>query len=282
MPAFRVHLDDGTSYITSMAHGVTLSDASAYLVGSVQTEENAETGKETRRIVSSVELIANDCQREGFNWGGKQIFYVEAKGKDVSFNRWRVCFYYAPCLAHTEFFETQDGYDAFLAEAAKHTFPTYAEYRKWAESKGVHGWSEHGANDCVKANSAPAPDSPAHTPGPWFANDEMTNGKISIYANGPIGYIGENAEANAARIVACVNACEGMADPVAQIKALRDALGHASAKLECMHDAMLKCRKDGLPDCQEKTFVYTWLKDAPAIVAIASEALANFSEGGAK
>lgn len=59
MPAFRVHLDDGTSYITSMAHGITLADARAYLVGSVQTEENEETGKETRRIVSSVELIAN-------------------------------------------------------------------------------------------------------------------------------------------------------------------------------------------------------------------------------
>lgn len=155
MPAFRVHLDDGTSYITSMAHGITLADARAYLVGSVQTEENEETGKEARRIVSSVELIANDCQREGFNWGGKQIFFVEAKGKDVSFNRWRMCFYYAPCLAHTEFFETQEGYDAFLVEAAKHTFPTYAEYREWAESKGVYGWSEHGANDCVKANSAP-------------------------------------------------------------------------------------------------------------------------------
>lgn len=55
MPAFRVHLDDGTSYVTSMAPGVTLADARDYFVGSVQTEENEETGKETRRIVSSVE-----------------------------------------------------------------------------------------------------------------------------------------------------------------------------------------------------------------------------------
>jgi hypothetical protein len=59
----------------------------------------------------------------------------------------------------------------------------------------------------------------------------------------------------------------------AEIKALRDALSHASAKLECMHDAMTKCRKDGLPDCQERSFVDTWLKDAPVIIEISRAAL---------
>ena len=57
MPAFRVHLNDGTSYVTSMAHGVTLADARDYFVGSVQTEENEETGAEIRRIVLSVETL---------------------------------------------------------------------------------------------------------------------------------------------------------------------------------------------------------------------------------
>ena len=57
MPAFRVHLNDGTSYVTSMARGVTLVDARDYFVGSVQTEENFETGAEIRRIVSRVESI---------------------------------------------------------------------------------------------------------------------------------------------------------------------------------------------------------------------------------
>lgn len=57
MPAFRVHLDDGTSYVTSMARGVTLADACAYFIGSVQTEENFETGAEIRRIVSRVESL---------------------------------------------------------------------------------------------------------------------------------------------------------------------------------------------------------------------------------
>jgi hypothetical protein len=142
MPAFRVHLDDGTSYVTSMAQGVTLADARAYFVGSVQTEENYETGKETRRIVSGVEAVANDCQREGFNYDGARIFFVEAKGKDISFERWRVCLYYAPCLALTAIFNTKDGYDAFLDESAKHTFPTYAEYRAHADASGESPWIE--------------------------------------------------------------------------------------------------------------------------------------------
>ena len=93
-------------------------------------------------VLASTLAKANDCQRAGFNWGGKQIFFVEPKGKDVSFNRWRMCFYYAPCMAHTEFFETQEGYDAFLVEAAKHTFPTYAEYRAYADARGDSAWIE--------------------------------------------------------------------------------------------------------------------------------------------
>ena len=77
-----------------------------------------------------------------------------------------------------------------------------------------------------------APASLAHTPEPWTANDEITGGKVSIYANGPLGYIGENPEANAARICACVNACAGMTDPAAEIKALRDALENFCRQVE--------------------------------------------------
>lgn len=33
MPAFRVFLDDGTNYVTSMARGVTLAQAQEYFVG---------------------------------------------------------------------------------------------------------------------------------------------------------------------------------------------------------------------------------------------------------
>jgi hypothetical protein len=41
LPAYRVHLSDGSSYITSMAHGITLDQAKAYFVGQwfVQNDE---------------------------------------------------------------------------------------------------------------------------------------------------------------------------------------------------------------------------------------------------
>jgi len=33
LPAYRVTMSDGTSYVTNMAHGVTLEQARAYFVG---------------------------------------------------------------------------------------------------------------------------------------------------------------------------------------------------------------------------------------------------------
>ena len=39
LTAYRVHRSDGTSYVTSMAAGVTLADARAYFVGSIQYDE---------------------------------------------------------------------------------------------------------------------------------------------------------------------------------------------------------------------------------------------------
>lgn len=84
LPAFRVHLDDGTSYVTSMAHGVTLADARAYFVGSVQTEENEETGKETRRIVSSVEAAGEDGTDRALSQYDARVAELEAEGCTTS------------------------------------------------------------------------------------------------------------------------------------------------------------------------------------------------------
>lgn len=55
LPAYHVTLSDGTSYVTSMANGVTLADAKAYFMGQVQVEECFESGREIRRIVVKVE-----------------------------------------------------------------------------------------------------------------------------------------------------------------------------------------------------------------------------------
>lgn len=64
----------------------------------------------------------------GFPYEGETIFFVEGKGKDISFDRWRACLYYAPHLAKTAFFETQSSYADFMAEASKHTFELYEDY----------------------------------------------------------------------------------------------------------------------------------------------------------
>lgn len=65
----------------------------------------------------------------GFTFEGKQIFFVEPRDKDIGFPRWRANLYYGPHLALTAFFASEAAYIAFLFEAAKHTFPTYADYR---------------------------------------------------------------------------------------------------------------------------------------------------------
>lgn len=35
MPAFKIYLADGTSYVTSMAKGITLAEATAYFKGNI-------------------------------------------------------------------------------------------------------------------------------------------------------------------------------------------------------------------------------------------------------
>ena len=54
LPAFKITRADGTSYETSMAEGVTLEMARAYFLGSIQVEENFETGEETKTTVTEV------------------------------------------------------------------------------------------------------------------------------------------------------------------------------------------------------------------------------------
>ena len=43
LPAYRVHLSDGSSYITSMAHGITLDQAKDYFVGQWLIQDDETT-----------------------------------------------------------------------------------------------------------------------------------------------------------------------------------------------------------------------------------------------
>jgi hypothetical protein len=64
----------------------------------------------------------------------------------------------------------------------------------------------------------------AHTPEPWQMHGmSIVDGEGNGIANAGEGSITIEL-ANKRRAVACVNACAGMADPAAEIAALRDAL----------------------------------------------------------
>lgn len=57
LTAYRVTYDDGSSYCTAMAAGVTLTDARNYFMGKTFVDECPETGRETRRVVTQVEEV---------------------------------------------------------------------------------------------------------------------------------------------------------------------------------------------------------------------------------
>lgn len=76
-----------------------------------------------------------------------------------------------------------------------------------------------------KTPHTPTPASPAHTPEPWQSNPIGKTDRRTITAAHPDGggqnIVDECLAENAARIVACVNACAGMTDPAQEIAALR-------------------------------------------------------------
>lgn len=122
----------------------------------------------------------------------------------------------------------------------------------------------------MKTNTphTPASDSPAHTffvmPASIRKHDVDPvrildgDGDTLATVNAPSQTKWHDPQAVAARIVACVNACAGLSDPAAQIKALRDALAGLIAD-KYLSDPINADR-----------------------MAPAREALANFSKGGAK
>jgi len=83
-----------------------------------------------------------------------------------------------------------------------------------------------------------APASPVHTPEPWtIGGHPKDNSGIDwreILAPSDFWpmYVGQSLKEDAARICACVNACQGMHDPAAEIKALRDALENFCRQVE--------------------------------------------------
>ena len=97
---------------------------------------------------------------------------------------------------------------------------------------------------------------PAHTPEPWhFISDRIYRTTpaehIYIAETQPTGR-GNATEmiSNARRIIACVNACAGMADPAVEIAALR-------AALEPFAELATSAKCDEMPEHAACTFVIT-------------------------
>lgn len=53
--------------------------------------------------------------RDEFSGNDRRCFFYEDCGRDVSFDRWRVYFYYASHLALTKFFPSAEAKDAFIS-----------------------------------------------------------------------------------------------------------------------------------------------------------------------
>jgi len=61
LPAFRIHRNNGTSFVTSMALGTTLLDAEAHYLGKTFTDD--DDGKEKRWCCVEVEPVLPDVAR---------------------------------------------------------------------------------------------------------------------------------------------------------------------------------------------------------------------------
>lgn len=96
-----------------------------------------------------------------------------------------------------------------------------------------------------------------HTPEPWTAEEWTCHAKTSIRASGvyvaefaATGRHTDEAIVDAARAVACVNACEGIKDPAAALRKARATLGTV---VECSSDPVLaKLAAEALRELEAK------------------------------
>ena len=72
--------------------------------------------------------------KSGFWHNGRTIYYLDDHGKDVSFERWRVCGYYAPHYAETIFHDTEAEHFLFIESRKQHCYDDYMEFRRNHES----------------------------------------------------------------------------------------------------------------------------------------------------
>jgi hypothetical protein len=64
-------------------------------------------------------------KKYGFWHDGQLIVYLEPKGKDISFQRWRITGYYRPNFAITIFCQSETEYNQFLKSHINDCYDTY-------------------------------------------------------------------------------------------------------------------------------------------------------------
>lgn len=62
--------------------------------------------------------------------GGKRrrIYFIEGRGKDISFPRWRATLYYHPNFAATAFFGSAETYEKFISAHKPQCFDDFREF----------------------------------------------------------------------------------------------------------------------------------------------------------
>ena len=64
----------------------------------------------------------------------RRIYFIDGRGKDVSFNRWRVTLYYGGNFAATHFLTSETEYDSFIKRNTPFCYADYAEFREDADN----------------------------------------------------------------------------------------------------------------------------------------------------
>ena len=68
------------------------------------------------------------------DYPGKRFVFIDPHGKDISFERWRVCLYYAPHYAVTHFLPDELASQRFLADYAGQCYDAEG-YQTWSQSE---------------------------------------------------------------------------------------------------------------------------------------------------
>ena len=64
-----------------------------------------------------------------FNGRAHRVYFIDPKGKDISFDRWRFDLYYANNFAMTHFEPSQEAADAFYEMFSPMCFANYTDFR---------------------------------------------------------------------------------------------------------------------------------------------------------